>query len=149
MASRHLGILEEPVVGGGESGTMILVHGPMEVVGATLGHQYHLGPRSSAFVGISAGGRHSEFLERVQSRPQGALKCKPLDWIIVVHAVNRDVGLITASTGHRAAAAVFSLRHRLIVVSRVSHAWLQTENSSRVSAFKREALDLDGVERMS
>src|SRR2546426_11105466 len=121
----------------------------MEAVGAALGNQHNLRARSPAFIGVATRSSYPEFLERVQSRPQGALKCKPLDWIIVVHAVNRDVGLITGSTGHRAAAAVFSLWHRLIVVSRVSLAWLQTENSSLVSAVKCEALLLDGVESMS
>src|SRR2546422_6480212 len=121
----------------------------MEAVGAALGNQHNLRARSPAFIGVATRSSYPEFLERVQSRPQGALKCKPLDWIIVVHAVNRDVGLITASTGHRAAAAVYSLRHRLIVVARVGNACLQAENPRRVTPFKGKALDLDGAEHMA
>ena len=132
--------LVEPVICGSKGRAMIFIHRAVEIVGATLGHQIHLRPRRTAGIGIGIASGYAKFLQGIQSGAQGAFECRPLCLIVVVNAIQGDVGLVAAGAAHRPPAAV----ETLVNVAHENYSGLQAKNARRIAALERQSLNARG-----
>ena len=112
---------------------MIFIQRAVEIVGATLGHQIHLRPGRTAGLGIGIARGYPKFLQGVQGGAQGAFECRPLCLIVVVNAIQGDVGLVAAGAAHRPRAAVEILVN---FFAHENYSGLQAKNARRIAAFR-------------
>ena len=118
---------------------MIFVSGPVECIGTAAGNHRNLPAARSPEIGRAAGRDKAEFLNRVDRHGQNTLKgCRRL-LIIDVHAVQRDIGLVTASPCYAASTSVGAA---LIVNTRINHAGLQAQETDNVACLERQGDDL-------
>src|ERR1700756_4042558 len=69
----------------------------MKDIGAALGDQGDLPAGGAALIGIVAHGCHAKLFDGVQSGAHGPLKGGAANLIVIVDAVERNVGLVTAA----------------------------------------------------
>src|SRR5579862_3329842 len=97
---RDLSIFIEPVVRGSKRGPVVPIRGPVDVVCAALCNQSDLSARGTASISCSIACRNTKFLQRIERGPQGAGKGETLSLIVVVDAIERDIGLVAARAIH-------------------------------------------------
>ena len=94
-------------------------------------------PGRTAGIGIGIASGYAKFLQGVQGGAQGAFECRPLCLIVVVNAIQGDVGLVAAGSAHRPSAAVETLVN---FFAHENHSGLQAKNARRIAAFERQRL---------
>src|SRR5215472_16444328 len=120
----------------------------MNIVCATLGDEGDLTSGGAAGVGSGIACGHAKFLKRIESGAQSAGKSKSLRLIVVVDAIERDVGLVAAGAIDRSATAIGS-RTDMTTIACVRDACLQAEDAGRFAALEGEIGDLICVEGVS
>ena len=121
----QLRLFIEPIVGHANGRAVVFIHGPMKLIGSTLGDEVDLRSGRSAGTGVIVAGGDTEFLEGVEGGAHGAGKRKTVELIVVIETIKCDVRLIAARAIDRPAAAVTGLVH---IVADVNDSRLQTEN---------------------
>ena len=125
------GVIEE-VVGGRNSVAMELVERAVEIVRAGLGNQRNLRAGGATLIGVRVRRNDAKLLQRIGRGAQDAGECfvrhyvKPALLLVIVNAVEQDVGLIGAPA---------------IDITGAGHARLQTEQADRISGVERQFLD--------
>src|SRR5437016_3682148 len=104
----------------------------MNGVCSALRYKCHLSTGRAASIGGRVACRDAEFLKRIERGAQCPGKSESLSLVIVVNPVERDVGLVTASTVDRSAAAVGG-RADAAAVAGVDDTRLQTQNAGSFS----------------
>src|SRR5208282_5831831 len=89
--------LIEPVVGLADVGTIEFVGAAVPAVGSALGDQLHLGAGRSPRIRVGVRGGHAKLFDRVQGGTHRSLESKAVALVVIVDAVERDVGLVAAS----------------------------------------------------
>ena len=145
LAVLQFRVLIEIVVGYEVGRAVVLICRAMQLVGAALGQQLHLRAGRAPLVGACIGGGYAELFHGIQGGSQRARKGIALQLVVVVDAIQRDVGLVASRAVYGAATAVLVQIH-LIPVSDSNHARLQTQNGGGVASLKRQRGDLRLVE---
>ena len=92
----EFGVLVEPAIGGGDGGTILFIERAVKLVGAALGDESDLPTRGAPLVGIVADRCDAKFFDRVERGADGTLEGRAADLVIVIDAVEGDVGLVAA-----------------------------------------------------
>lgn len=124
---RGSGQVVEEVVGARDRIAMEMKERAVELVGSAFCHQGDLGAGGAPLVGIGIDRRDPELADRIGCGAQHRGEGKPVDLIVDIHAIERDVGLIAASASH-------------IAISR--DPWLQTQERGHVPPLQGELFDL-------
>ncbi len=118
----------------------------MDDVGATLGDQADLRPRSLAKLGAGVGGYGPEFLNGIERHAQHAGECGTILLVVDIHAVERHIGLVALAAVYCAAAEiVLILRVRLAEVGDARLKRKQADHVTRLEGQLGDRTVADGV----
>src|SRR5256885_9401738 len=114
----------------------------MEIVGAAFGYESDLTAGGASLIGIVPGGGDAKFLDGVERRAYRASEGGAADLVVVVHAVEGDVGLVAAASIDGAVARI----HVVIDVgSDECSAGLQAQHSRGITALEGQRQDLTRI----
>src|SRR6202020_2832273 len=114
----------------------------MPTVGSTLGDQLNLRARRAPFIGVRVRGSYAEFFDRIQGGAHGSLKGKAVFLIVVVDAVECDIGLVAAASVNGAAAGIgHGVNRSALGRTCIGDTGLQTQHLDGVAAFEGEFLN--------
>src|SRR2546425_581997 len=114
LASRLPSLVQEEVVGVESLIAVPIVRAAVRAIRPLMGNQLHLRRRGApSGVGAIVGCSCAELGERCLRGPHSTSEGVALNWVIAVHTVESDIGLVAASAIYRAAAAVI-LRHTAV-----------------------------------
>ena len=117
----------------------------MNGVGSLLGDERDLRARGTSFVRVAVAGGDTKLLQRVERGPERTLEGVPKKLVMVIEAVEAEVGLIAARAAYRTAAAVVGLVD-LFAGADVSDAGLQAQNGCRITSFRGQSQQLPFIE---
>ena len=120
--------LIKKVVGHQICRAVVFIGRAVKLVGAALGLQRDLSAGGAALIRAGIAGGHAEFFDGVQRGAQCATKGITVQLIVVIHAIERDVGLVAACAIDGAAATVeifVSFLH--VWIGNSDDTWLQTQ----------------------